>query len=61
MKIQLKKFPNGAHFLFEGQEFTRVSRDRFKIEVASVGDTPCRLYLHPNTYVEPLTVENYGK
>lgn len=67
MKIQLKKFPNGAHIVYEGCDYIKKAsmvRDHFCLVPAdtiqnrtelygSVVPVYC-LYLHRDTFVEPL-------
>lgn len=67
MKIQLKKFPNGAHIVYEGCEYVKkasILRDHFCLVSTdaiqnrtepdgSVVPAHC-LYLHRDTFVEPL-------
>lgn len=68
MKIQLKKFPNGAMVVYENMTYTKKAsrlRDHFCLVAY---DLPCNLedhptdgetpplciYLHRDTYVEPV-------
>lgn len=59
MKVQLKNFPNGGRCVYENVEFVKHAsklRDHFCLVEANLkdGETPMCLYLHRNTYVEPV-------
>lgn len=60
MKIQLKKFPNGAHFNYSGLECVRLSRDA-NVIVVQIVVSGFKLLLHPDTYVEPIQLNEHGK
>lgn len=61
MKIQLKKFPNGAHVVYENKDYIKKAsrvRDHFCLvptdDTDKEGKSYFCLYLHRDTYVEPL-------
>lgn len=64
IKVQLKRFPNGAHVVYEGNEYIKLAsvvKDHFRLVRCSSVDSSDNqktndfcLFLHRDTYVEPL-------
>lgn len=58
MLVKLKEFPNNARVVWSNKEWTKKAsklKDHFcLVEVAPDKDTPTCVYLHRDTFVEPL-------